>query len=97
MFTNEVLCNIAKSHQKTTAQIILRWNLQRGVAVIPKSIHKNRMEENFAINDFALTSEEMKEIAMLDLAHPQIFDPLKPSEVERVYNYLKNPVLTSLQ
>jgi len=97
MFSNPVLCEIAKSHGKTTAQVILRWNLQRGVAVIPKSVHKNRIEENFDVWDFSLTDEEMRQIAGLDLARPQMLDPLKVSEVHRLYNYLENPVITSLQ
>ncbi|NMM94397.1 aldo/keto reductase [Bifidobacterium oedipodis] len=96
MFTNPVLVEIARLHNKTVAQTILRWNLQRGVSVIPKSVHKNRMEENFAVWDFELTSDEMRTIATLDLGHPQMLDPLKPSEVHRVYDYLNNPVLTSL-
>lgn len=97
MFTNPVLCEIAKTHRKTTAQIILRWNLQRGVAIIPKSVHKNRIEENIDIWDFSLSEDEMKQIATLDLARPQMLDPLRPSEVHRLYNYLNNPVITSLK
>jgi len=97
MFTNPVLCEIASAHKKTTAQVILRWNLQRGVAVIPKSVHKNRIEENIAVWDFSLSEDEMKQIATLDLARPQMLDPLTPSEVHRLYNYLNNPVLTSLK
>ena len=97
MFTNPVLDKIAKKHVKSIAQIILRWNIQRGVSIIPKTTHKERMEENIAIWDFELTNEEMKEIAALDLGCPQMLDPLKASEVHRLYNYLNNPVLTSLQ
>jgi len=97
MFKNPVLCDIAKAHGKTAAQVILRWNIQRGVAVIPKSVHKNRIEENAAIWDFSLTDEDMARISKLDLGHPQMLDPLKVSEVHRLYNYLRNPVLTSLQ
>lgn len=97
MFTNPTLMKIAQNHNKTVAQVILKWNIQRGVAVIPKSVHKERMEENFSVWDFELTEEEKKMIAALDLARPQMLDPLIPSEVHRLYNYVNNPVLTSLK
>lgn len=97
MFSNPVLREIAAAHQVSVAQVILRWDLQRGVCVIPKSVHRERMEENRALEHFALNEAEMQRIAALDLGHPQMLDPLKPSEVERIYNYLENPVLTSLQ
>lgn len=70
--------------------------MQRGVSIVPKSVHKDRMKENFTIWGFTLTTQEMQQIATLDLGRPQMLDPLKPSEVRRVYNYLKNPVRTSL-
>ena len=96
MFTHPVLKSIAEEHGKTVAQVILRWNVQRGVSIIPKSVHRNRMEENLAIWDFELSAEDMRRIATLDLARPQMLDPRKPSEVHRLFNYLENPVLTSL-
>ena len=96
MFTNPVLKNIAERHGKTVAQIILRWNVQRGVSVIPKSVHQSRMEENLGIWDFELSAEDMRLISTLDLSHPLMLDPRKPSEVHRLFNYLDNPVLTSL-
>lgn len=96
MFTNPVLTAIAKAHGKTVAQVILRWNIQRQIICIPKSIHRNRMEENRDIGDFVLSDEDMKRIAALDLQRPQMFDPRKPSEVKRVYDYLNHPVVTSL-
>lgn len=96
LFTNPVLTAIAGRHEKSVSQIVLRWNLQRGVCVIPKSVHKHRMEENFAVWNFELTDEEMREIASLDLGRAQMLDLLVPSEVRRVYDYLRNPVLTSL-
>lgn len=97
IFTNPVLSKIAAKYRKTTAQVILRWNIQRGVSVIPKSVHRNRMMENIAIRDFELSVEDMSEIAVLDLHHPQMLDPRMPSEVHRLHNYMKNPVLTSLK
>ena len=96
IFNNSVLTNIAKTYNKTVAQIILRWNIQRNVAIIPKSIHRNRIEENLNIWDFEISKEDMTKISFLDLAHPQMLDPRKVSEVHRLFNYLDNPVLTSL-
>ncbi len=96
MFTNTVLSEIAQAHNKTVAQIVLRWNVQRGVSVIPKSVHRERMEENLAILDFDLSTEEMTQIMKLDSGKPQMLDPLDPKEVKRVYDYLNNPVVTSL-
>ncbi|EMM6514259.1 aldo/keto reductase [Enterobacter ludwigii] len=68
-YENEMLKGIAEAHQKTIAQIILRWNVQRGVTVIPKSTHQNRIEENLAIWDFSLTDAEMAQISSLDLGY----------------------------
>lgn len=96
MFDEPVLAEIAAKHQKTPAQIILRWNVQQGVIVIPKSVHKERMEENRNIWDFELDEEDMAQIAELDQNCPSMLDTRKISEVRRVYDYLNNPVLTSL-
>ena len=96
MFTEPVLIEIADKYGKTPAQVILRWNVQQGVIVIPKSVHKERMEENLAIWDFVLDSEDMEKIAALDKGCPSMLDTRKVSEVKRVYDYLNNPVLTSL-
>ena len=96
MFAEPVLQEIAQKHYKTPAQVILRWNVQQGVIVIPKSVHKERMEENLAIWDFSLDDEDMAKIAALDKECPSMLDTRKISEVRRVYDYLNNPVLTSL-
>lgn len=96
MFTEPVLMDIAAKHRRTPAQVILRWNVQRGVIVIPKSVHRERMEENISIWDFALDREDMERISSLDKGCPSMLDTRKVSEVRRVYDYLKNPVLTSL-
>lgn len=74
IFTDEVLTEIAQAHGKTVAQVILRWNIQRGVVVIPKSVHKERIEENINIFDFTLTDEEMQKISTLDTGHTEIID-----------------------
>ena len=96
MFEEPVLMEIAAKHQKTPAQILLRWNVQQGVIVIPKSVHKERMEENRKIWDFELDAEDMQRIAELDKNCPSMLDTRKISEIRRVYDYLNSPVLTSL-
>ena len=96
MFEEPVLMEIAAKHQKTPAQILLRWNVQQGVIVIPKSVHRERMEENRKIWDFELDAEDMQRIAKMDKNCPSMLDTRKISEIRRVYDYLNNPVLTSL-
>lgn len=96
MFTEPVLQRIAEKHGKTVPQIILRWDIQQGVVIIPKSVHKNRMEENMAVWDFELDSDDMKQIEELNQNMPSMLDCSKPSEIDRLYDYLNNPVLTSL-
>lgn len=74
IFENEVLTAIAKKHGKTVAQVVLRWNAQRGVVIIPKSVHQERIEENLNIFDFSLSDEDMAAIAVLDLGESKIID-----------------------
>lgn len=66
IFSNGVLADIAKTHSKTIGQVILRWNVQRGIIAIPKSVKRERIIENFAVFDFELTDEDMKSIGTLD-------------------------------
>ena len=66
LFSNEMLSGIGTKYGKSAAQVVLRWNYQRGVVTIPKSVHKERMEQNISIFDFALTEEEMERIGTLD-------------------------------
>ena len=96
MFTEPVLQKIAEKYGKSIAQVILRWNVQQGIIIIPKSVHQNRMEENLDIWDYSLDDEDMAQISSLDKGTPSMLDCTKPSEIERLYNYLNNPVLTSL-
>ena len=77
-FTHPVLTRIGAKYGKTAAQTALRWNAQRGVVVIPKSTHKERMEENLDIWDFTLSAEDMEEIGKLDLGHSEIIDHSAP-------------------
>lgn len=74
IFTNEKLAAIAKKHGKSVAQVVLRWNTQRGVVIIPKSVRRERMEENIDIWDFSLTDAEMAAVSSLDLGRSEIVD-----------------------
>lgn len=86
IFTHPVLTEIGKQYGKTAAQVALRWNVQRGVVVIPKSIHKNRMEQNIDIWDFQLSEEDMAQIAKLDLSHSEIVDHSDPGFVKMLHS-----------
>ena len=74
IFTHPILTEIGRKYNKTAAQVALRWNAQRGVVIIPKSIHRERMEENFNIWDFNLSDADMAAIAKLDLGRSEIID-----------------------
>lgn len=82
LFGNPVLAEIAEKHKKTTAQVMLRWHIQRGVVVIPKSTHKERMEENLNIFDFALDQTDMNRISELDQKQSSFFSHCDPAMVE---------------
>lgn len=69
LFTNDVLCRIARNHQKSVAQIILRWLVQRGIVPVVKSVNPVRMQENLDVFDFTLSEDEMKQITSLDTGH----------------------------
>ena len=82
IFGNEVLTAIAVKHQKTVAQVILRWLLQREVVAIPKSVRKARIEENFDIFDFELSAADMATIATLDTHQSVFLDHRRPEMVK---------------
>lgn len=82
MFQNGLLSEIAAKHHKSVAQVILRWELQRGIVVIPKSTHIERMRENFDVFDFSLDQEDMKRIATLDKKESSFFSHTDPRMVE---------------
>jgi len=84
IFQNELLLSIAGKYQKTVAQVILRWLTQRGVVVIPKSVRKERIEENFNIFDFELSPEDMDAIISLDMKVSSFFDHRDPETVKRL-------------
>lgn len=86
LFHNDVLSNIGHKYGKTVAQVVLKWHIQRGVIVIPKSVHEERIEENFNIWDFSLTAQELELIEQMDTGQSLILDLHAPEEVERLYN-----------
>lgn len=85
IFTHPVLTKIGDKYGKSAAQAALRWNVQRGVVVIPKSVHKDRMEQNMNIWDFNLTDEDMAEIAKLDLGHSEIVNHDDPGFIKMLH------------
>ena len=91
IFTHPVLTKIGEKYGKSAAQVALRWNVQRGVTVIPKSVHKERMEQNMAIWDFQLSDEDMQQIAALDLGHSEIVDHSDPGFVKMLHGMKIHP------
>ncbi|MCD8154785.1 MAG: aldo/keto reductase [Clostridiales bacterium] len=87
MFENPVLARIAKAHGKTAAQTALRFLIQNGVIVIPKSVHEGRIKENFSLSDFELTLEEMEQLIKMDTAVPMIGNPENPVKVEEAMKW----------
>lgn len=82
LFEDPVLMETGAKYGKTTAQIMLRWNIQRGVVVIPKSVHYEHMVENFDVFDFALSNGDMEKIASLDKKASSFFSHQDPATVE---------------
>jgi len=82
IFKNELLVSLATKYDKSVAQIILRWLTQRGVVVIPKSVRKERMAENFNIFDFEIEAEDMEIIKTLDTKTSLFFDHCKPEIIK---------------
>ena len=74
IFRHRTLTRIAEKHGRTTAQVMLRWHLQRNIPTIPKTVHKDRMAKNLDIFDFELTEKEMESIAEMDIGHSEIID-----------------------
>lgn len=84
IFTHPVLSEVGAKYGKTAAQIALKWNVQRGVSILPKSVHKERMEQNIDIWNFELSDEDNKKIAELDLGHSEIIDHNNPEVVKYI-------------
>lgn len=78
---------IGEKYGKSAAQVVLRWNVQRGVSIIPKSVHVDRMEQNVDIWDFELTEDEMTKISAKDLGHSGIVDHGDPAFVKFIWQY----------
>ena len=89
IFENEVLMQIAKQHNKTIGQVALRFLIQNGIIAIPKSVHKNRMEENLNIFDFSLSNENIKKIEELDLGENVFMDHENAEDIERFFKMFK--------
>lgn len=88
-FDNPVIVQLAGKYKKTPAQIMLRWNIQRGIVVIPKSTHLERMEENINVFDFEITEKDMKRISELDKAESAFFPHQDPNMVEWFVNMVE--------
>jgi 2,5-diketo-D-gluconate reductase A len=84
LFTDPTLGAIGEAHGKSVAQVVLRWLIQRDVVVIPKSVHRERMAENFDVFDFELSGEEMARIAGMDTGRTLFFDHRDPKMVSRI-------------
>lgn len=86
IFTHPVLFEIGKKYGKIPAQVALRWNTQRGVVIIPKSTHIERMKQNIDIWDFELTADETEKISKLDLGRSEIVDHSDPAFVKMIHS-----------
>ena len=86
IFSHPVLTEIGKQYGKTPAQVVLRWLLQEGVVAIPKSVHAERIAQNFAVDDFELSPSDMVQIGALDTGKPLILDVPNVNEVYRLHN-----------
>ena len=91
IFTHPVPTAIGQKYGKSAAQVALRWNVQRGVTVIPKSVHRERMTQNMDLWDFQLSAEDMAEIARLDLGHSEIVDHYDPAFVRMLHSRKIHP------
>ena len=87
IFTDPELVAIGKKYNKTAAQVALRWNTQRGVSIIPKSVHVERMQQNLDIWNFSLTDEEMAQVAKKDLGHSEIVNHSDPAFVKMLHTW----------
>lgn len=90
LFEDPVLAEIGAAHGKSVAQVVLRWLLQRGVICIPKSVRRERMEQNFDVFDFSLGDDEMARIAELDTHQSCFFDHRDPATVEHLTSLVRN-------
>lgn len=89
LFTDATIMEIAKKYNKSVAQVILRWELQRGIVVIPKSVHIERMQQNFEVFDFELSKADMKTMESLDKNQSSFFSHTDPNMVEWFVNIVE--------
>lgn len=87
LFTDPILTAIGKKYNKTAAQVALRWNIQRGVIVIPKSVREERMQQNMDVFDFELSQEDMDQIKTMDIGHSEIVNHFDPEFVKMLHNH----------
>lgn len=86
-FRDPVLTEIGQKYGKTAAQVALRWNIQRGVVVIPKTVHEDRMKQNFDVFDFTLSDEDMAKIKTMDTGHSEIVDHFDPQWIKFLHSW----------
>lgn len=91
IFTDPEMTEIGKKYGKTAAQVVLRWNTQRGVVIIPKSSNPDRMAQNLDIWDFSLTEDEMKVISAKNLGHSEIINHYDPEVVKMILGMRIHP------
>ncbi len=89
IFSDPVLTGIGAKYGKSAAQVVLHWNVQRGVVVIPKSVHRERMEQNIDIWNFTLSDEDMAAISKMDIGHSEIVDHFDPNFVKALHGRFK--------
>lgn len=89
MFNNPIISEIGKKHNKSAAQVILRWLIQRNVVVIPKSVRKERIIENFNVFDFELSEDDMNKIKSMDMGKSLFFSHRDVETVKLLINYHK--------
>ena len=86
-FNNPTLTEIGKKYGKSAAQVALRWNIQRGVVVIPKTVHADRMAQNIDVFDFSLSDEDMEQIKLLDIGHSEIVNHFDPQWIKSLHTW----------
>ena len=86
-FNNPILTEIGNKYGKSPAQVALRWNIQRGVVVIPKTVHEDRMKQNFDVFDFTLSQEDMDKISAMDIGHSEIVNHFDPQWIKSLHNW----------
>lgn len=89
LFSDETLVSIGEKYQKTSAQVTLRYLIQRGVSVLPKTVNKDRMKQNFDVFDFTLSDDDMERILILDQPTSQFFSHQDPETVERLTSLVR--------